>query len=94
MGKYTEERIRGYILYYTMKCLGEGIIHVHANKSSMTEDSLAKLWVYSDGSSALARPSSINKNDLAAIQEWIKNNIDIIEDDWKSNNQGGDFKQK
>lgn len=43
MGKYTEERIRGYILYFTMKCLAEGIIHVHANKSSMTENSIAKL---------------------------------------------------
>ena len=46
MGKYTEERIRGYILYYTVKCLGEGIIHVHANKDRMTKTSLAKLWVH------------------------------------------------
>lgn len=93
MGKYTEERINGYILYYTMKCLGEGIIHVYANKSSMTENSLAKLWVYSDGTSKLAKPSKISTRDLKAIQDWIKINIDLIEADWKSNNQGGDFKK-
>ena len=94
MGKYTEERIRGYILYYTMKCLGEGIIHVHANKARMTEDSIAKLWVYSDGTSRLAKPSSINNKDLKAIQNWVRNNIDLIERDWLSNNQGGSFKDK
>lgn len=94
MGKYTETRIRGYILYYTMKCLGEGIIHVHANKDRMTENSIAKLWVHSDGSSSLAGSSSINSKDLKAIQDWIKNNVDFIEDEWLSNNRGGEFKDK
>lgn len=94
MGKYTEERIRGYILYYTMKCLGEGIIHVHANKGGMTEDSIAKLWVYSDGSSELAKPSKINSKDLRVIQDWIRRNIDFIEQEWLSNNQGEKFKTK
>ena len=32
--------------------------------------------------------------DLKAIQDWIRNNIDLIEDDWLSNNRGGSFKDK
>ena len=59
----------------------------------MIEDSIAKLWVYSNGDSRLAKPSTINSKDLKAIQNWIKNNIDIIEKDWMSNNQGGKFKE-
>lgn len=94
MGKYTEERVRGYILYYTMKCLNEGVIHVHANKDAIVENSIAKLWVYSDGSSQLASKSTINSKDLAGIQAWIKKNIDLIEEEWLSNNRGGDFKRK
>lgn len=94
MGKYTEERIAGYILYYTMKCLGEGIIHVHANKDKMTEKSIAKLWVYSDGSSKLANPSTINQRDLQIIQDWIKNNIDLIENEWLEHNPDSDFRRK
>jgi hypothetical protein len=50
-----------------MKCIGEGIIHVHANKDRMTEDSIAKLWVYSDGSSKLAKRTTMNKKDLREI---------------------------
>ena len=94
MGKYTEERIRGYILYFTMKCLGEGIIHVHANKSSMTENSLAKLWVHSDGTSTLASPSKISLKDLQAIQSWIYNNHDLIEAKWKEKDANGAWKDK
>jgi hypothetical protein len=77
-----------------MKCLNEGIIHVHANKGSMTERSIAKLWVYEDGSSKLAYPSSINSSDLRRIQDWIRHNIDLIRNEWLSNNRGGDFKRK
>ena len=94
MGKYTEERIRGYILYFTMKCLAEGIIHVHANKSSMTENSIAKLWVYEDGTTQLAKPSEINPQDLKAIQDWIYLNIDVIKEKWLEKDATGSWKEK
>ena len=94
MGKYTELKIAGYVLYYTMKCLNEGIIHVHANPQRMTEDSVAKLWVYKDGTSELAKPTNIKTADLREIQKWICDNIDLIQAEWLSNGVGGDFKKK
>lgn len=94
MGKYAEERIRGYILYYTVKCLGEGIIHVHANKDKMTNTSLAKLWVHQDGQSQVAYNNGVSSKDMIAIQKWIKTNLDIIVENWMQNGYGGAFKSK
>ncbi len=93
MGKYTENKIAGYWLYYTMLCLNEGVIHVHANKDKPIERGSAKIWVHSDGTSTVAEYGSVGTQDMNIIQEWISKNIDIIEDKWKSNNMGGDFKR-
>lgn len=94
MGKYTEERIAGYILYYTMSCLNEGIIHVHANKGKPVERGSAKLWVHADGTSTVAERGNISSRDLLEIQSWIYRNIDLIQDKWLANNRGGSFKDK
>lgn len=35
----------------------------------------------------------VDKKAMKEIQIWISNNIDLIEDKWKSNNMGGEFKK-
>lgn len=94
MGKYIREKIAGYWLYYTMDCLNEGIIHVHANKPVPNRKNSAKIWVYADGTSKVANYGQVSAHDMSKIQKWIYNNIDIIRSEWLSNNMGGEFKDK
>lgn len=94
MGKYTEEKIAGYILYFTMKCLGEGIIHVQANQSRMTEDSILKLWVHADGTSSVAYNRGVSNKELKQIQTWVALNYDIIADKWHEKDKTGVWKEK
>lgn len=95
MGKYIDFKIAGYWIYYTSHCLNEGIIHIHAtDKGKLTEGDSAKLWVYKDGRSKVEKIGRLNKKELIEIQEWVKNNIDLIESEWLKNNMGGSFKIK
>lgn len=94
MGKYTENKIAGYWVYYNTDCLNEGIIHVHANKPLPRRKGAAKLWVYEDGTSYIAEPGEIPKRALKEIQKWIYDNVDLIQQEWLSNNMGGEFKKK
>ena len=94
MGKYTTQKVAGYWLYYTTTCLNERIIHVHANSPKPTRSGAAKIWVYEDGSTSVAEQGKVSDRDMKVIRDWIYSNIDLIEYEWKSNGQGGVFKQK
>ena len=94
MGKYTEHKIAGYWVYYNTDCLNEGIIHVHANKPIPRRKGAAKVWVHEDGTSTVADYGQVSKRDMMKIQDWIYDNIDLIQQEWRSNNMGGDFKDK
>lgn len=93
MGKYTQEKVAGYWLYYTSKCLTEGIIHVHANKNTASRGGAAKIWVCSDGSTSVADYGRIPRKDIEVIQNWISINIDMIISEWMSNGLGGELKR-
>ncbi len=94
MGKYVNYKVAGYWIYYTMKCLGEGIVHVHANSKTIKKGA-AKIWVHSDGTSTVADYGIINARDMNEIQEWIKNNMDIIMNEWfVVNSLGARYKDK
>lgn len=95
MGKYVEYKVAGYWMYYTSHCLNEGIIHVHAtDKGKLSEAGSAKIWVHSDGTSTVAKRGLLNDRDLLEIQDWIFDNIDIIDKEWYKNNMGGEYKNK
>lgn len=99
MPKYVQFKVGGFWLYYTSKCLGEGIIHVHANEDqSLRRAQALKFWVYSDGSSKLLDYDksliSITDKQIKEIQTWIKENIGIIEKLWMQGNPKSQFKQK
>lgn len=89
MGKYTKNRIAGYWVYYNTDCLNEGVIHVHANAPKIVRKDSAKIWVHSDGTSSIAHPGKVPKKALKEIQDWIYDNIDLIQQEWLSNNMGG-----
>ena len=94
MPKYTKQKIAGYWLYYTSDCLLEGIIHVHANEPKPTREASAKVWVHADGTSTVEHYGKVSKKDMNVIQEWIYRNVDMIRNEWHSNNMGGEFKEK
>lgn len=94
MGKYTEYKIAGYWLYYNTDCLNEGIIHVHANRPVPVRRGSAKVWVHADGSSTVEDYGQVSKHDMKKIQNWIYDNVDLIQQEWLSNNMGGTFKDK
>lgn len=94
MGKYAKDKIAGYWLYYTTTCLNERIIHVHANKPLPKRAGAAKIWVHNDGTSTVEEYGQVPKHAMKIIQEWIYDNVDLIYDEWLSNNMGGEFKKK
>ncbi|MCM1237589.1 MAG: DUF4160 domain-containing protein [Ruminococcus flavefaciens] len=94
MGKYVREKIAGYWLYYNSDCLNEGIIHVHANEPKPIRKDSAKVWVYADGTSDVEDYGKVSEKDMKVIQHWIFDNIDLIQQEWLSNNMGGEFKTK
>lgn len=52
MPKYYPKKICGYYLYCTSFCIIE-CMHVHASDSRLTENSSAKLFVRSEGSTVV-----------------------------------------
>lgn len=94
MGKYTQQKIAGYWVYYNTDCLNEGIIHVHANEPKTVRQGSAKVWVYADGTSEVADYGKVSIRDMKEIQRWIYDNVDLIQQEWLSNNMGGEFKAK
>lgn len=94
MGKYTKQKIANYWLYYNTECLNEGIIHVHANEPKPRREGAAKVWVHEDGTSTVVDYGKVSKKDMREIQDWIYDNVDLIQQEWLSNNMGGEFKIK
>lgn len=66
MPKYTDDIIAGYSLYFTDKCIVEAM-HVHASDKQLSEAGSAKLFVYANGDTEIARWGTVNKHDMAKI---------------------------
>lgn len=99
MPKFTEFRVQGFWIYYTSTCLGEGIIHVHANEDQrLRRITQLKFWVYKDGSQKLLEYDKskikISASQIKDIQNWIKDNLGLIESTWLRNRSDAQFKQK
>lgn len=81
MPKYTNERVAGYYLYFTSKCIVEAV-HVHASDRKLTESGSAKFWVYDNGGSKVAERGRLTATEIASIQEYIKTNYMYMFEKW------------
>lgn len=91
MPKYTNDKVDGYYLYFTSKCIVEAM-HVHAGKST-TNGQSTKFWVYEDGSSTMVGKSRMSAKTEKAIKEYIAvNYLDMYATWQRYSNEG--FKQK
>lgn len=88
MPKYVEDKVRGYILYFTSKCVIEAM-HVHASDSKLSEEGSAKLFVYSNGDTKVIRNGKVNERDMLDIRRYIKNNYEIMYKKWRKYSDNG-----
>lgn len=92
MPKYTEDKIAGYYLYFTSKCVVEAM-HVHANKGTIQRSGSTKFWVYNDGTSTVTGPTRMSKKNIGIIQQYIKLNYKDMYAKWQAYSTNG-FKEK
>lgn len=79
MPKYSEFKVAGYYLYFTMACTVE-CMHAHASDKKLTEAGSAKLFIKPDGDTIVQRQGTVSDSDLAKIRKYIKlNHITMFE---------------
>lgn len=93
MPKYVEDKVRGYILYFTSKCVVEAM-HVHASDRKMSEEGSAKLFVYSNGDTKVMRYGKVSERDMADIQKYIKNNYEVMYKRWRKHSNNGYYDKR
>ena len=81
MPKYYEYKVCGYYLYFTAKCIIEAF-HVHANDTTLTEESSAKFFVRENGDTVVQRQCVLNDRELRKIQKFIKDNYKDMYRTW------------
>ena len=93
MLKYTSDIVAGYILYFTSKCVIEAM-HVHASDRAMTEKRSAILYVYENGDTKVERFGMVNEKDMKKIQQYIKNNHEVMYQKWIKYSDNGYYKKR
>lgn len=74
MGKFFADKVAGYYLYFTSHDDSEPV-HSHASESpKCVEAGSAKIWVYKDGSTKIAKKGTVSDSDLKKICAFIKKN--------------------
>ena len=82
MPKYTQDKIGGYYLYFTSKCIVEAM-HVHASDDKLTEVGSAKIWVGEHGETKIASQGRVSNKSMSLILEYIHNNYKEMYKRWE-----------
>ncbi|MCQ2253250.1 MAG: DUF4160 domain-containing protein [Bacteroidales bacterium] len=91
MPKYYPYKVAGYFLYFTSWCVLE-CMHVHASDSKLSEKGSAKFFVKDNGDSVLQNRGVLKDKEIAAIQEFIKDNYLDMFDLWKTKSENGFYR--
>ena len=83
MPKYFANKVCGYYLYFTAKCIVEAM-HVHASDRKLTEEGSAKFFVRADGSTVVQHRGVLTDRELRKIQAFIKENYREMYRMWSS----------
>lgn len=83
MPNYFKDKVSGYYIYFTSKCIVEAM-HAHANNKGPIPSGSAKFWVYEDGTSKLVEKGvcPLSKKDIAEIQNHIYLNFERMKTMW------------
>lgn len=73
---------KGYILYFTMKCLVEPM-HAHVEKN-YSQSKAAKIWIGKNGISKIHHSVKVPAKILKEMQEWILDNHKSMEEKWQA----------
>jgi len=85
MGKVCKHKVAGHWLYITSHCTVLEPPHIHSNKATkITEAKAGKIWVKCDGSSIVEKTGGASQKDLREIQEWIADNVAVMEAEWEA----------
>lgn len=82
MPKYDTEKIDGYYLYFTSKCVVEAM-HVHASDGKLSEGGSAKIWVGSHGETKVASQGRVSNRSMSLILEYIHTNYKKMYEKWE-----------
>ena len=93
MPKYFPYKIGGYYLYFTSHCVLE-CMHVHASDEELSEGGSGKFFVRSDGSSRVVNRGKLNDREIRIIQEFIRNNYEIMYATWRTISPNGFYEGK
>ena len=88
MPKYFSFKVCGCYLYFTAHCVVE-CMHVHASNEELSESGSAKFYVRADGSSKVTSAGRLNSREIAAIQQFIKNNYEAMYITWRTMSDNG-----
>ena len=93
MPKYYPYKICGYYLYFTEHCVLEAM-HAHASDSKLTEDSSAKFFVKSDGSTVVQKRGILKDHEITKIQKFIKSHYLEMYQVWQEDSENGFYEGK
>ena len=88
MGKYTQDKVAGYYLYYTKHCIIE-CMHAHASDGKLTEAGSAKFFVKSDGSTVVQNRGRLTDHEISVIQKYIKRHYMDMYEVWARDSRNG-----
>ena len=88
MPKYSNYKIAGYYLYYTMHCIVEAM-HVHASDEELTEEGSAKFFVKSNGDTIVQEKGRLSDHEINIIQKYIKKHYKEMYIKWSERSEKG-----